>query len=590
MRQAFENTFSLLADNATTNIDLLQSRITGQLDPVIAAGTALAERIGDQGLDPDKSETTLMPLLRGALLTLPQTTAVIFVGADRKAVRLLRNDGKIQNLEENPFIRKQQARALDWARQIGKPSWAEPLWIPILGQPVLSFLAPVKHEDKLFGVVIISIRLGTLADFLKRLEARSGARAFVLYDKSRVLAHPALLAHDYDLTGNPDEVTLPRVDRFDEPAFRLLKPGAERAERLLERSSLTDAPFDDEFILLMREITDYGPKPWQIGLRYRQADVAPQLDRLREMGLAGLAILALAVIIGFLFSRSLNRQVGRLALAADKLRRLETADAPQLPDSRIRELSNAAGAFNAMVQAMRWFETYLPKTLVLRLMEAGDSRAMVSEEREMTVMFTDIRGFSTLAEHMAPAEIADLLNEHFETLASAIEKTGGTVDKFIGDAVMAFWGAPEHQPDHAVRALRAAVGIEKAVARENTRRRKAGLADIGVRVGLHTGPVVVGNIGSRARVNYTVVGDTVNVAARLEAHAKTVKDGSEDCIVLVSGEVLAAAGGKAAQFDVAPLGKITVKGRKAPVDVCRLGGGAGSAKPPKGKRRRAVVK
>lgn len=285
--------------------------------------------------------------------------------------------------------------------------------------------------------------------------------------------------------------------------------------------------------------------------------------------MAGLAILLLTVLIGYLFARNLNRKITLFGATARRLRELDIAEVPKLPDSRIREFAYAAESFNAMVAAMRWFETYVPKTLVLRLMHMGES-SVLSEERVLTVVFSDIRGFSTLVEHMDPAATADLLNRHFELLSNCIEAEGGTVDKFMGDSVMAFWGAPEEQPDHAERALRAVAAIQKAMQIENSRQRNAGEPVVSIRVGAHTGPVVVGNIGSKNRVNYTVIGDTVNVAARLEAMAKEL-GGDADCVVLVSGATLDAAENRVpAGNTVEQIGDVPVRGRKGTIEVYRL--------------------
>lgn len=575
LRQASENTFSLLARYANANLDLLESRIGDKLNPVARAATKLGQRIGAGTYDINQPDQALEHLLRGSLAALPQATAASFVRADGEAVLLARVNGEIRPVFDDAVLRERQATALKQAAKSDKGEWVEPIWVQAIGQPVLSFIAPVKRDKKLFGVVIIPMRLATLADFLKDLEQRNGVRAVVLYDATYVLAHRDLLGRPYPVSKKPGEAALPKIAGFPEPSFRLLRPDAERAEALVRTKGISDAPVDDEFVLLLRNITKYGPKDWQIGLRYRVSNVSDELNRLRNMAIVGAVILLLAVLIGTLYARNLNRQIGNLANAADKLRRLDIADTPTLPDSRIREFSNAAQAFNAMVAAMHWFETYVPKTLVLRLMRAGGDQAVVSEEREMTVMFTDIRGFSTLAEHKTPAEIANLLNEHFETLSNVIEATGGTVDKFIGDAVMAFWGAPEPQADHAARALNAATDIRKAVHALNATHRKSGKPVVGIRVGLHSGPVIVGNIGSKARVNYTVVGDTVNVAARLEAQAKDLDDGSDDpkneCITLLSAAVLEAAGGDAAtKYGLTPLGKTDVRGRVGAVDIYRL--------------------
>ena len=181
-------------------------------------------------------------------------------------------------------------------------------------------------------------------------------------------------------------------------------------------------------------------------------------------------------------------------------------------------------------------------------------------------MFTDIRAFSTLAEKMRPYEIAELLNRHFNLLAGCIEAESGTVDKYIGDCIMAFWGAPEEMNDHAARALRAAAAIQEAVLDDIRRQRQSGGVEVAVRVGIHTGPVIVGNIGSASRLNYTVVGDSVNIASRIEALAKE-SNPTDDCVVLLS-EATARAAGPA--FELAPLGEYSVKGRTGTVAIYRL--------------------
>src|SRR5690606_8705824 len=155
--------------------------------------------------------------------------------------------------------------------------------------------------------------------------------------------------------------------------------------------------------------------------------------------------------------------VRRLAAVADALRALDPARIGALPRSPLRELDSAALAFNAMITGLRWFATYVPRSLVLMLMRRGDGE-LVSDERALTVLFTDMIGFSAIAQRLTPPQLADFLNRHFGLLAACIEAEGGTVDKYIGDSVMAFWNAPETQPDHAARACRAARRIAEALA------------------------------------------------------------------------------------------------------------------------------
>lgn len=163
--------------------------------------------------------------------------------------------------------------------------------------------------------------------------------------------------------------------------------------------------------------------------------------------MSGAALLLVAIALAWLASRTLAGRIAALAAAADRLRSLDTDSSP-VPQSRVRELNNAADAFNAMSGALAWFVTYVPRSLVVRLMQRG-SAATVTQTVDATVIFTDIRGFSTLAQDLPAGAAADSLNHHFELLAAEIEATGGTVDKYIGDGMMAFWSAPEPRADHA---------------------------------------------------------------------------------------------------------------------------------------------
>jgi adenylate cyclase len=139
-----------------------------------------------------------------------------------------------------------------------------------------------------------------------------------------------------------------------------------------------------------------------------------------------------------------------------------------------------------------------------------------TETREVSVMFADIVGFTTRCQGMEPQDVAQFLTEFFSLASDAVFQYGGTLDKFIGDAVMAFFGAPMHQADHAERSVRAALEIQRRIATWNAQRLANGLDEVQIRVAINSGPVVVGDIGSETRVDYTILGNTVNVAARLE--------------------------------------------------------------------------
>ena len=166
---------------------------------------------------------------------------------------------------------------------------------------------------------------------------------------------------------------------------------------------------------------------------------------------------------------------------------------------------------------------------------------------------------------------ASFLNHHFALLSQCIEDEGGTIDKFIGDAVMAFWGAPEELPDHAARACRAALAIRAAIAANNARRHADGEHAIRLRIGLHTGEVIVGNIGAPGRINYTIVGDAVNTANRLEQLGKEIGDQDAEVTIVVSQATVSALG-DAAGDAIAPIaaGTHRVRGREEEIAVYQL--------------------
>ncbi len=181
--------------------------------------------------------------------------------------------------------------------------------------------------------------------------------------------------------------------------------------------------------------------------------------------------------------------------------------------------------------------------------------------RETSILFADIVGFTARCETLPPEDVAAFLNQFFSIAADVIFKYGGTLDKFIGDAVMAFFGAPLPQDDHAERAVRSALELLTALDEWNTEREAAGDDRVEVRVAVNSGPVVVGDIGSATRVDYTVLGNTVNVTSRLEEHV--AKPGT-----IVLGESTQAA--IAGLFPTEPLGSVQLKGLSRKINIFRL--------------------
>ena len=189
---------------------------------------------------------------------------------------------------------------------------------------------------------------------------------------------------------------------------------------------------------------------------------------------------------------------------------------------------------------------------------------------EVTILFADISGFTTVSETKAPEEVAEFLSHFFSCAVESIFAYGGTLDKFIGDAVMAFFGAPLAQDDHADRAVLAGLMLQRLVGDWNDERAKAGLEIVKVRVGINTGPAVVGNVGTEKRVDYTVLGASVNIASRIESGV--AKPGQ----VVISSHTLARVMGS---FETESLGEFALKGLQQKLPVYAVLGSSGSPAP-----------
>jgi adenylate cyclase len=259
--------------------------------------------------------------------------------------------------------------------------------------------------------------------------------------------------------------------------------------------------------------------------------------------------LLLSVVAAIIVARRLGRPVQRLADVARQVGALDLAGIRRLPRGHIREINQAADAFERMATGLRWFETYVPRALVRRLIAAGEAKP-ASEEREVTIMFTDLQGFTAFSQTSSPADSADYLNQLLARIGPLIERSGGTIDKYTGDGVMAFWGAPAERADHARAACDAAVALAATVAAFNGERRAAGSRACAMRIGIHTGRVLVGNIGFAGKVDYTIIGSAANCAQRIEQAGKGCI-GDADSVVLVSDATRIAAAGHFVFTDVA---------------------------------------
>ncbi|BCX17932.1 MAG: hypothetical protein KatS3mg117_1614 [Geminicoccaceae bacterium] len=564
-------TRELLGQRAIQAIGRLEQGLREHLAQAEHDVTSLARLLEEGRVEPT-DRTTLAPVLQVLLASHDELTGIGVTTVDGTVTGVLRRgDGTIEPIlqprgtEPDPML----ARRLALARAATGVVWAEPVFGGRLGEAVLFALRPVRRDGEFLGVVAAGISVGRLSALVESLSGNGEARPFVLLG-DRVLAHPLLRLVP---TGSRREPLEP-VDRFADPALRGLGsgerlasyPGTAGRAVTVVRVVRTDASSE---LVLAKEIEGFGARPWTVGLVVPEMVIHPVLMPLRLFALVAFAIGLVAVAAAVAIGRRLARPVVRVTAAVERVSSLELDALAPLPSSRIAELDGLARAFNAMLSTLKAFATYVPKSLVERLIKAGRPDAVPSRERDLAVMFTDIQGFTAIAESLPPVEVARLLNAHFALLARCVEEEGGTVDKYLGDGMLAFWGAPEKIKNRGLRACRTALAIRRAIEADNARKRARGEPVFKVRIGLHRGPLLVGNIGAPGRLDYTVVGDTVNVAQRLMELARERFDATREVAIVASEAIAGEAQG---EFRFVELGTLAARGREQPIRTFELVG------------------
>lgn len=295
------------------------------------------------------------------------------------------------------------------------------------------------------------------------------------------------------------------------------------------------------------------------GLDWITAIVVPERDFLGVaednfiLTLAFAAVaLVVAMILGYLLANHVARPLRAIARDLERVGRFELSAEPA-PSSFVQETAVVSAATERMKASLRSFARYVPTDLVRELLAHGQEARLGGQTRCLTLYFSDIQGFTSISERLRPMDVVAYLAEYLDEMTSLIDAYDGTVDKFMGDGILAFFNAPRDVPDHAAQACRSALRAQERLAALEPRWVAEGKTAFHARIGLHTGEVVVGNIGTPERFAYTVIGDAVNLASRLESLSKVYGTS-----ILGSDELRAAAG---AGFEWRCLDRVAVVGR-----------------------------
>ncbi len=442
----------------------------------------------------------------------------------------------------------------------------EPIINPDTGSPIISMAYPISVDGKFGGAASANMTLNEMSKFLDAHKASPNSVTLVVDDLDNIISYP-VMAKGVRHSGS--KVELAKVSELDVP--QVVKAVQLHKASGVDRFDFELAPDGKEYVALFSKIAGKFFKKWEVIVVTPIDDFVgalQQTNRKLIWLMAALVLLESAMI--YIMAKKISRPIEIVSGAIERSRSLSFGQ-QHFPDSRIREIDQLQKATVLLDNALRSFSVFVPVGLVRGLIESGKPLAPSVESRFMTIFFSDLESFSTIAERLSPHELSDQTSRYFENVTVAVAEEQGTIDKFIGDSVMAFWGAPAELDDHVYRACLAALKASSRMKRLNAQWTSEGRTPMPMRIGVHCANVVVGNVGSPQRLSYTVMGDGVNIASRVEGLNKEF--GTSICISDAVFEQVAD------RVVARPLQRLSVKGRRGEFLVYELLGIAGSDDP-----------
>lgn len=434
-----------------------------------------------------------------------------------------------------------------------------------IGRPGLTLSRQMATDDgQLIAVFGADLSTETLSRVLAEHRVGGSGVVFILDEEQRLLGHPQ---PERTMVQEDGQVRIVKAVDFSDPV--LADAVRKRAAGAGDRFRTTLGPEGEEYMVSFTHFPGDSGRDWTIGVIAAERDFVGPLRRASaKIVLIGSIFLILSSIAVVWISRLLTRPIQALTAETDRIRDLDLSRDVTVR-SAVVEVQTLAEALGTMKAALRSFAAYVPKGVLRGIIETGIGTEVGGERRQLTILFTDIKGFAGISEDMVPEDLLHRLSVYLEGISTAVAAHNGAVDKFIGDAVMALWNAPQLDPDHVANACRAMLDARAAVHRLNAELIAAKALPMPTRFGLHTGVVVVGNVGCADRMQYTALGAAVNLASRVEALNKHF--GTE---MLVTGAVEESVRDR---FVFRPLGLVVASGTTVPVPLFELVGAAAGA-------------
>lgn len=475
-----------------------------------------------------------------------------YISSERKTESYVFVDDASKPLGESSAPTNYDPRTRPWYREAAakkKLILTDPYIFSTTGLPGLTIAAPYFAGNALAGVVATDISLETISRFLAS-QSVSERSVSVIVDASGSVIASSVERDNFRKVDNRIELNSLATLSTNLPALAI----AMRVNRQDPLLVFDHPETGKEYVAV------FSPTPTEFEKGWTILSITPMEDFRKEFSRTntiifyfGLLLIFAQILLIYIYARRIASPLERVTSSIQGLIDFKLPAAAQV-NSRIYELASLSEAVKKLAATITAFTSYIPRDLVNDLLSTGKPIEIGGESRYLTILFTDLKDFSSLSESTPSRDLLRRVSSYFELMTLAIKEENGTVDKFIGDAVMAFWGAPLLDERHAYHACVAAIKSQRRMQHLNAKLAAEGKPPLYVRIGIHSDAVLVGNIGSAERLSYTVMGDGVNIASRLEGVNKEY--GTQIC---VSHSVFKEAGER---LWLRPIDQITVKGRK----------------------------
>ncbi len=364
------------------------------------------------------------------------------------------------------------------------------------------------------GVVGIDIEIGELSTFISQLKIGKTGRALIIDDTGTLIAFPDV--SQMKLKEEGQKTRLAKITELGDSASKYAFASLVKLTGGYQIESKTFTTFnyqEKDYYAMFRPFKNHE-WPWTIGIYIPEDDYLAEIKENQVFNvLIAFGITLVAILLVIWFSTKVVTPLVMLKNESEAIKRLEL-DSPFLLKTIFSEIQETSDSFSQMKAGLKAFERYVPKKLVRSII--SDEKIPDGEIHDLAVLFTDIVNFVSISEATEPNDLVQFLNEYLEEVSTIIKEHDGMIDKYIGDATMAFWGTPFGANDPAFLSCQAALAIQKRVTELNLTWSQQNRPMFQTRVGISYGKVIVGNIGSSERISYTVIGDKVNLANRLE--------------------------------------------------------------------------